>query len=163
MATTVSVSGGASSARRSGYRADRTDDYHSRHRSSGILIPTKFVGKTTEMNSNVFGVGSGQGARFLSTQYELPESASDQPTSQNIDTPANDICVVVNNTSITEATIKSGSRESKYQGWWCQVLYMEKHGRFQLKAEKKDIPHKNATKKKIKDKGGLDEEDDIMQ
>ena len=40
---------------------------------------------------------------------------------------------------------------------------MEKHGRVQLKVEKKDIPHNNATKKKSKDEEGLDEEDDIMQ
>ena len=83
------------------------------------------------MNSKIFDVGARQGARFLSTQYERPNSTIDHPTSQNIDTPADDICVVVNNTSTKESTKKSGSRESKYQGWWCQVLDMEKHGRVQ--------------------------------
>ena len=122
MVTTGSVSCGASSARGSGYTADRTNDQRPCHRSGGLLTPTKFVGKTAEMNSKIFDIGSGQGARFLSTQDELPKSDIDQPTSQNIDTPVDDICVVVNNTSTKEATKKSGSRESKYQGWWCQVL-----------------------------------------
>ena len=46
------------------------------------------------MNSKILDIGAGQGARFLSTQDELPKSAIGQPTSQNIDTPADDICVV---------------------------------------------------------------------
>ena len=74
-----------------------------------MLTSTKLIGKTTEMNSNIFDVGAGQGARLLSTQDELPDYAIDQPASQNIDTPANDICVVVNNTSTKETTKKYGS------------------------------------------------------
>ena len=163
MATTGSVSGGASYARGSGYRADRTNNHRPHHHSGGLLTPTKFIDKTTEMNSKIFDVGSGQGYRFLSTQDEIPKSAIYQPKSQNIDTPANDICVVVNNTSTKEANKKSGSRDSKYQGWWCHVLDMEKHGRVQLKVEKKDNPHNNAVKNKSKDEGGLDEGDDLMQ
>ena len=104
MATTGSVSCGASSARGSGYRADRTNDHRLCHRSGGMITPTKFFGKTTEMNSKIFDVGAGQGAKFLSTQYKIHESAIDKPTSQNIDTPADDIYVVVNYTSKKEAT-----------------------------------------------------------
>ena len=39
------------------------------------------------MNSKIFDVEAGQGDRFLLTQDELPETAIDQPTPQNIDTP----------------------------------------------------------------------------
>ena len=116
IATTSSISNRASSARGSGYRADRTNDHFPCHSSGGLITPTKFVGKTTEINSKIFNIGAGQGARFLSTQDELPESAIDQPTSNNIDTPADDICVVVNNTSKKEATKTYGYRESSYQG-----------------------------------------------
>ena len=40
---------------------------------------------------------------------------------------------------------------------------MEKQGCVQLKVENKDIPHKNATKKKSKDEGNLNEEDNLMK
>ena len=95
MATTGYVSGGASSSRGSVYRSDRTNDYRPNHCSSGLLTLTIFFGKTREMNSKIIDVGSRQGDRFLSKQDYLPDSAIDQPTSQNIDTPADDICVVV--------------------------------------------------------------------
>ena len=137
MVATGSISVGVSSARGSRYKAYCTNYYRPCCRSGGLLMLANFFSKTTEMNSNIFDVGAGQESRFLSAQDDLPESAIDQPTSQNIDTPANEIFVVVNNTSTKESTKISGSCAIKYQGWWCQVLDMEKHGRFQLKLIRK--------------------------
>ena len=76
METVGSVSGGASSARGSCYRSDCTNDHHLSHCSGGLLTLTEFIGKTTEMNSNIFDVGAGRGARLLSTQDKLSEFAS---------------------------------------------------------------------------------------
>ena len=76
MVTTGYVSGGTSSARGYGYRADHTNDHRTRHRSSGLLMLKFFFGKTTEMNSKILDIGAGQGARFLSTQDELSKFVS---------------------------------------------------------------------------------------
>ena len=55
MATNSSISGGASSDRRSGHRADRTNDHRPCHRSGKPQMSTKLVGKNAAINSKMAG------------------------------------------------------------------------------------------------------------
>ena len=68
--TTPATDGGASAANPTGQIP-----YGNTKRcyGSGANASTKFVGKTSKINGNIFDVGAGQGTKFIATNKQLSE------------------------------------------------------------------------------------------